>query len=299
MRSSWVPARRVAGIAAVLGSIAVACAVRPPCDALGCAPACPRDATPDASGRCACASGTALVLGACVSPATADAYCGPAERMGAGGCAAKPCAPDEVVDSATGACVPRGSLRRRATACSDAGVPVDREGAVACLDAAATCPRGTHREGERCARPAACPPGSLPDGGGCRPFVTAGPGAGAAPRIDAATWFELVFGVDGGDGKDDLCRPLSRRADAFDAGSGAPKTVVLRVAVTIPDQDVARALAAVSGSAAGSPTLPPAATVLLERSVASLVEAFRGLGGESSTAALALTLRCHLVATGP
>jgi hypothetical protein len=289
----------VAGIAAALGAIVAACAVRPPCDALGCAPACPRDATPDASGRCACASGTALVLGACVSPATADAYCGPAERMGAGGCAAKQCAPDEVVDSASGACVLRGSLRRRATACPDAGVPVDREGAVACLEAAATCPRGTQREGDRCVRPAVCPPGSLWDGAACRPFVTAGPGPGAASRVDAATWFNLVFGVDGGDGKDDLCRPLSRRADVFDTGSGEPKTLVLRVAVTIPDQDVARALAAVTGSAAGSPPLPAAATALVERSVASLVEAFRGLGGESSTAALALTLRCHLVATGP
>jgi hypothetical protein len=142
----------------------------------------------------------------------------------------------------------------------------------------------------------------LPEGSDCRPFVTAGAGTGpgSAPRVDVATWFNLVFGIDGGEGSDDLCRPLSRRADAFDTGSEDRKTVVIRIAVTIPDQDVARAVATVQATAAGPPSsLPPAASGAVERSVATLLEAFRGLGGESSTAATALTLRCHLGATIP
>jgi hypothetical protein len=220
--------------------------------------------------------------------------------MEAGGCTARQCASGEVVDLSTGLCAQRGSLRRRAAACGDAGVPVDREGAVTCLDVGATCPRGTHREGDRCVRAAVCPPGSLPEGGGCRPFVTAGAGPGAAPRVDVATWFNLVLGIDGGEGSDDLCRPLWRRADAFDTGAEDGKTVVVRIAMTIPDQDVARAVATVQATAAGpSSTLSPAAAGVVERSVASLVEAFRGLGGESSTAATGVALRCHLVATGP
>jgi hypothetical protein len=211
------------------------------------------------------------------------------------------CAPGEIVDLATGACAQRGSLRRRSAACGDAGVPVDLEGAVTCLDAAETCPRGSHREGDRCVHARVCPPGSLPEGGDCRPFVTAGAGTGPgpAPRVDVATWFNGVFGIDGGEGSGDLCRPLSRRADVFDTGSEDRKedrkTVVIRIAVTIPDQDVARAVAAVQASGAGpSSSLSPAATSAVERSVASLLEVFRGLGGESSTAATALTLRCHL-----
>jgi hypothetical protein len=213
------------------------------------------------------------------------------------GCAARPCASGEIVDLATGACAERGSLRRRSVACGDAGVPVDREGVVTCLDVAETCPRGSHREGDRCVHAPVCPPGSLPEGSDCRSFVTAGAGTGpgSAPRIDVATWFNRVFGIDGGEGSEDLCRPLSRRADVFDTGSEDGKTVVIRVAVTIPDQDVARAVATVQASAAGpSSTLSPAANSAVERSVASLLEAFRGLGGESSTAATALTLRCHL-----
>jgi hypothetical protein len=209
------------------------------------------------------------------------------------------CASGEIVDLATGACVQRGSLRRRTAACGDAGVPVDREGAVTCLDVAETCPRGSHREGDRCVHAPVCPPGSLPEGSDCRPFVTAGAGTGpgSAPRVDVATWFNRVFGIDGGEGSDDLCRPLSRREDVFDTGEDG-KTVVIRIAVTIPDQDVARAVATVQASAAGpSPSLSPAATSVVERSIASLLEPFRGLGGESSTAASALTLRCHL--SGP
>jgi hypothetical protein len=120
-------------------------------------------------------------------------------------------------------------------------------------------------------------------------------GPGSALRVDVGAWFNLVFGVDGGAGSDDLCRPLLRRGDAFDTGTEDHPTVVIRIAVTIPDQDVARAVAAVQVTAAApSLSLPSAAAGVVERSVASLLEAFRGLGGESSTAATAFTLRCHL-----
>src|SRR5580700_9144976 len=93
------PAARLAFAVRASGALVLlACAAPPPCDALGCAAACPRDAVRDATGRCACAPRTLLALGACVSPAIADAYCGPGERMGADGCTAAACGPDEVVD---------------------------------------------------------------------------------------------------------------------------------------------------------------------------------------------------------
>ncbi|MBV9945673.1 MAG: hypothetical protein JOZ69_02370, partial [Myxococcales bacterium] len=57
------------------------CTARPACNGVSCAPACPQGADRDASGRCACSGGDALLLGACVSQAVADAYCGPAARF--------------------------------------------------------------------------------------------------------------------------------------------------------------------------------------------------------------------------
>jgi hypothetical protein len=293
------PAARLVAFSAVCAALVLSCAARPPCDALGCAPACPRDSSRDGSGRCACALGTVLALGACVSPSIGDVYCGPGERMGVDGCSPRACAPDEAIDLATGACAPRTTVRRGAGGCPDAAVAEDREGAVVCLRTADTCPHGTHRDGDRCARPLACPPGTLPEAGGCRSFVSAAAGPARSPRIDVGTWATLVFGVDGGDGSDDLCRTLARRTDAFAIAPGEKEVALLDIALTLPDQDTTRASASVDVEMRATPgaalaPLPPAARGIVERAVASLVEPFRGLGGESSAAALRLTVRCDL-----
>ncbi len=236
-----------------------------------------------------------------MSPAIADAYCGPGERMGPGGCAAAACGPDEVVDLVTGACDLRSALRREGAPCGDAGVAVARAGEVACLGPADACPRGTTREGDRCARAPACPAGTLAEGPTCRPVVTAGGGPSAAPRVDAGAWAYRVLGADGGQGSTDLCRALALRADAFDVPRGETRRVLVHVALDIPDEDTTRTT--VSVQAASVPrgdagTLPdrasPAAAEVVERAVAALVEPFRGLGAESTTASLAVTVRCDV-----
>src|SRR5580698_5302159 len=72
--------------------------------------ACPRDARPDATGRCACLPGDIAVLGACVPPPVADAYCGGAARAAASGACVFPvCGADDAVDLDAG-CVPLGAL---------------------------------------------------------------------------------------------------------------------------------------------------------------------------------------------
>jgi hypothetical protein len=236
-----------------------------------------------------------LVLGACVSPALGDAYCGPAERMGVDGCAARPCAGGETLDLVTGACASRATFRRGAGECPDASVGADRGGSVACLRVEDTCPHGTLRDGDRCARPPACPPGTLPEGAGCRAFVSAGVGSATAPRVDVGLWAARVLGVDGGAGSDDLCRPLARRADAFGLGPGEARRVALRISVTIPDQDTTRAVASAHARFEGAvAALPLAASDVIERALASLIEPFRGLGGDSSAAALEVTVRCNV-----
>ncbi len=219
--------------------------------------------------------------------------------MGPDGCAARVCAPDEALDIASGACAPRAGVRGAPASCPDAAVVVDRRGAAACLRSADTCPHGTRREGERCARPPACPPGTLPESAGCRAFVSAGAGPSTAPRVDVGAWAAIALGIDGGPGSDDLCRDVARRADAFDLEPGETRSTLIHIALTIPDQDTTRASATVhlqiADGANGSPgPAPPAAGEVVERAVASRVEPFRGLGGEASTAGFEVAVHCDV-----
>lgn len=117
--------------------------------------------------------------------------------------------------------------------------------------------------------------------------------------MDAGVWAAIVLGVDGGPGSADLCRRVERRADAFGMTPGEKRSVVVHVALTIPDQDVSRAAASVWSTLEGMPgqaAVPAAANEVIERAVGSLVELFRGLGGESSTAALRVAVHCDVAA---
>jgi hypothetical protein len=267
--------------------------------AVACAAECPRDAHRDPSGRCACTQDTVLVLGACVPPAVGDAYCGPAERMGRDGCSSRGCAESERLDVVTGQCIAATSLSGAPEACSSGAVPLASAGHAVCAPREATCPRGTHRDGARCARPAACPAGALPEGAGCRPIVAAASAPGQAPTVDVGAWVALVIGPVGGRGSDDLCSRLARRPEAFQVPRGETRTVVVRVAFELPDDDISRVSARVSeGSLPQAPAgrvpqpwLPPAAEVV-ESAVAELLEPLRGLGGESSCAALEVVVSC-------
>jgi hypothetical protein len=147
------------------------------------------------------------------------------------GCVFRSCGRGEALDLTTGSCVPQAGLAGlpsvlRAGACPEGTSAVATVGRLACLDAEATCPRGTRLDSSSkrpiCARPPQCPPGTLPDGRGpliptvaptCRPIVSVGPDGRRS--VDVGGWAALVLGVDGGPGTDDLCRPLLQRPDVF------------------------------------------------------------------------------------
>ena len=206
----------------------------PPCVGAACAPACPRDSAQDAAGRCTCVPGTVQVLGACVQPPIADAYCGRAARMTADGCVFRSCGRSEALDLTSGSCVAQSGLAGfasvlRAGACPEGASAVVTGGRLACLDVDTTCPRGTRLSPAPsaakpvCLRPAQCPPGTLPDGPAaapvCRPIVSLGPGG--RRLVDIGAWAALVLGVDGGPGTDDLCRPLRQRPDVLSPAAAA------------------------------------------------------------------------------
>jgi hypothetical protein len=256
--------------------------------------ACPRDARPDASGRCACEAGDVLVLGACVSPSVADAYCGPSARAGdSGACAYPSCSGDDAVD-VEGGCVPlHGLLHGGPRSCPSGAMLVVEERRLVCISGDAACPRGSRLEGPTCAHPPQCPAGSLPTAGSCRPVVLQGGQGG--PLVDLGAWAAVVLGVDGGPGSPELCRPLEAHPLAFGLAPGESLPLRLRIAVSAPDDDVTRVSAEVRAASADSAhLLPPAATDLSSRAVASLLEPLRGLGGDATAARVDVEVRCRV-----
>ncbi|MGD0525405.1 MAG: hypothetical protein ABSE49_09690 [Polyangiaceae bacterium] len=283
---------------AAMGVLA-ACHAPPRRDARAPVAACPRDARQDASGRCVCDRGDLPVLGACVPPAVADAYCGPAARATeGGGCVFRACDPSAVVDVDAG-CISVGSLLHGGPRACDAGESlVVEEHRPVCIAADAACPRGTRAAGASCAYPPSCPAGSLVTGASCRPVVLRGDDG--TPRVDLGAWAALALGNDGGPGSADLCRPLLAHPVALELGPADRLALRLHVVLSAPDGDVSRVSAEVrTTTAAGSTTGPahplaPAAATLAEASVATLLEPLRGLGGETTATRVEVEVRCEL-----
>jgi len=214
--------------------------------------------------------------------------------MGRDGCAFRSCGSDEVVDVASGSCVAWAALGRHGAApCAVGSAPVVESGRIACVAPDATCPRGTRRDGATCARGPVCPPGALPDEGGCRPVI-ASDGAGGPARVDVGAWTALAVGVDGGPGRPELCAPLTQQPASFGLEPRESATLNIRIALSIPDEDVSRVHASsVDADLAGAP-LAPRGQALLARAVDTLVEALRSLGGVSSAGVAEVRVRCRL-----
>jgi hypothetical protein len=297
--------------AVVLGALAAlaspGCRAPAPCVGVACGAACPRDAYVDASGRCACEAGDVAVLGACVPLRVADAYCGPAARSrGAAegvACAFPVCSGGEVDDVDAG-CIDLSTVAHGGPKTCAGGAMVVEARRFVCVPAEAACPPGSHASAKAtgasatCEHPPSCPPGTLEAGGACRPVVVRGWRRGASvPVVDLGAWAALVLGTDGGPGSSDLCRPLQLHPLEMGLAPGESLELSLRIALRVPDQDVAAVHARVTMTTAAPPThathaLPPAATTLAERAVASLVEPLRGLGGEASASSLEVQVRC-------
>jgi|SRR5579859_1210948 len=290
--------------AALVAGTAVAGCVRAggaegACVGIACGGACPRDAHVDASGRCACNDGEALVLGACVPPPVADAYCGPAAQATGdrATCAFPACPSTRVIDVDTG-CVALSALARGGPSDCGVGAIIVAGRRAVCVSPDAACPPGTRAappapgaEGAgTCVHPASCPPGALASGGVCRPVVLRGPGG--APVVDLGAWSALVLGADGGQGTPDLCRPLQLHPADLGVAPGESLTVTLRIGLEAPGQDVSGVHARVDVRGGGTRALPPAASALAERSLRALVEPLRGLGGQASTSGVGVEVRC-------
>ena len=234
-----------------------------------------------------------LLLGACVAPSVGDAYCGPGARYGTGGCAFVKCNEGYELDLSTGSCVRNVSVVH---VCLTPGAAVIESGEERCLPPEVTCPRGTRRDGWSCVRPRDCPAGTIPTKDGCRSVVS-NQAARGTPRVDVGAWTALVVGTDGGSGSPELCRPLALHPTALGVPAGGVANLELRVALSIPDADVSRVHAAVSVPQPPNPTSGQgSAEAMASAALAPLVEALRGLGGESSATDVEVQVFCAVAA---
>jgi len=218
-----------------------------------------------------------------------------------------------VLDIASGSCIAlaggrgegaRGALPETAVRCPVKAAGLIENGQAVCVPADTACPRGTLRGGGQagspCFRPPRCPPGTLLERGDprgvsglCRPLTTIAARNGR--RVDVGAWVAIAFGIEEGPGAPELCRPLAQRPSLFGLAPGQILAVRIHIAVTIPDQDLARLHAEVSGVGGAGRSASLAASAAIERAVATLLEPLRSLGGESSTASVETSVTCEAV----
>lgn len=229
-------------------------------------------------------------MGACVSPALGDTFCGPAESAGAPGCSFRACPTGERLDIASGRC--DGTPPLDFGLCSQHELSLLENEQVSCVPPDATCPRLKRRVGGTCESAPSCPPGSLPDQASCRPIVTVG--HRGASRVEVGLWAALALGMDGGLGSAALCQPLSQRPTVFGVAPKGPLRIDIRVSITMPDQDVSAVSARVEATDSRGLPLSPSAEAVVTDAATTLVELLRSLGGESRTAAVGVHVRCDL-----
>jgi hypothetical protein len=278
--------------------------------AVACASRSPRSPSVDS----ACGDSEALLLGACVSTKTADAYCGAGARFVRGVCSFRTCEAAHALDVTTGECVPMRTLRDIAAAdgsaifagegleCEDGRAPVVDAAHVACVLGDGACPRGTKAGAGvvDCTVPPRCAVGAIYDERASVCTAVLGRSDGARrPVVDVGTWLRLAVGPDGGEGARPFCQPLALHAAEAGLKPGDPLEARVTVELRVPDEDVRAAYATVDGvSEESGERLSDAARARLEASTRPLVAALQALGGDASATDAEVHVRCSMKAGG-
>ena len=182
--------------------------------------------------------------------------------------------------------------------CEDGKAPVVDAGHVACVLGDGVCPRGT-RVGDGvggCAVAPRCGLGEIYDEKEalCVP-VRARVDSERRPVVDVGTWLRLAVGPDGGDGVRSFCQPLALHAAEVGLKPGDPLDAIVAVDLRIPDEDVRAAYASVDGVSQDSgERLSDAARARLDASTRPVVAALRALGGDATSAAAVVHVRCSV-----
>jgi hypothetical protein len=235
------------------------------------------------------------VLGACVEPHEANAYCGRARVFEGGRCVPRACPEAQRADWVTGECLGARALRTIAThqhvvvgedetlGCHDGSALVIASGRARCVD-----------EGDAGAAWAEfpCVRGAAFDAqlGRCVRVVSS---SNEGMLVDVATWTRAVFGADGGPGSARFCERIGVDPFAFGVDVAAETTTRIAIQLDFPNNDITqlhgRIWVAEDG---GASRLPPSATTFAETTLRPFVEALRAIGGTASAASVSSVVRC-------
>jgi hypothetical protein len=239
---------------------------------------CPRFATASAT-ACGCANDGVVLLGACVSPKTADDYCGLDARFTNGSCAFRDAPPP----------------RRACTEGRAVRAVIDGDD-VSCVPLDVACPRGTTYGGGTCTPRTRCGAGEIAADGANRTCSTLLSGTPEHYVVDVGAWARATFGHDGGKGSVDLCAPLARRPRAFGVAPHGKDVLTIRIDLAFPNGDVTDVRGTFTGTLVSRALrpLPEAAEGLLGRATNIFLRPLAALGGEASAAAVSLTVACDI-----
>lgn len=137
---------------------------------------------------------------------------------------------------------------------------------------------------------------------GCLPDVLEErPAAGGPPRrgasLDVVRWTTANLGADGAsESAKPLCAALARQPGALAAPSSEVRA---EINLAFPDNDVSQVVLQTRILVAQAGISGSEATTELERVLAPMVEALRGVGGSASEAAISTRIRCKRTSTRP
>lgn len=249
---------------------------------------------------CACRSDRISLNGACLTIASASAYCGKGFHWENGGCAANRCGPGYVLDEDSGYCVtPQqvGVAQGQTLACPPGQKLVLEGSQASCVPVQQTCARDEVWDGQTCRKLAQCPAGSSfdPQTGTCVRFATAGNDS-KQYTVDLATWMRASYGADGGEGTSSFCSGFSKHPLAFGVIAGTSIRARIGVEVHVPSGDVANAQVATMGivEASGQPIQPRGAAEV-QQAAQSILASLVAAGGKANAEAARTTVRCLIV----
>lgn len=260
--------------------------------------------------RCRCLPGRALVGGHCLSPAVANSYCGPGYHWDNGGCTLNQvCRPGDEFDHATGLCIPHEQVNKVASNMGITVGPGEKLGcppgqklmidgqSAACIPLEQSCARDETWNGKDCVKTATtCSEGSTWDAaqGRCVEFAKENPSEGLA--VDVGQWAVANYGPDGGNGTPAFCNAFAKKPWSFGVNEGSSVLVRVSVAMSFPEQQIARgAVQARAAFAASGNAVPAKAAAEVDAAARAVLAPLVEQGGRAAAPNVTTTVKCLVV----
>ena len=248
------------------------------------------------------------MAGQCMLQAQADAFCGKGFRYGAQGCEKLVCRPGDVLDQASGQCVPATTVagglgvqvgQGQTLQCAAGTVLVIEGGAGACVPQEQTCAPDEFWDGRACAKFTKCPTGSQwdPAANNCVTYSQTGEDAVV---VNVQQWAESAYGRNGGTGTTNFCNRFVGKPWRFGVSQGQSATLQVVLQLTFPGGEVTQGTVATQPSYVGNPiAVPPNGAEAVQTAANDILQSLRGGGGNANPVQALTTVTCTIRNAAP